>query len=179
MKFVLYVALAVIAFAGVIVAALAATGNLNEEGLRKIIDPQPPAPAEGGDDELDALARALKDREEELNERERQLAAREERLARQAAEVEEDVEQVQNTLELIQGQLTQADETREKRLQELSSSLAEMRSRNAAQLIEEMEPEQAAEVLLRMKPDDRGDIMNEMDTGKAYRVTQIMQEEPI
>ncbi len=178
MRFIALVLLAAISFIGAVAGALALTGNLTKENILEIVKPQPKetTAAETTEDDVGPLSRALQKREAELDKRERELDKQEERLDQRLAELKALREEIAQIRKQIQTALEKQDAERDKRMQDVADSLAEMDPANAAQTIEQWPTEDAAVALRLIKERERGKILDEMDPEKAGLVLRSLQQ---
>lgn len=176
--------LAFITFVLALLGLLAATGNLNAEALGKLAG-QKTAEVAGEQqqpsvDELDPIARAIREREASLNQKEQELKSREAELEIQKADVESKLSELQSTLAQLQetlGSLTTTTDTdRQARLMDVATSLGKMKPTNAALAVEELDTETAVAVLRLVEEDPRGKILDKMKPEKAALVLRAMQE---
>lgn len=182
MKLIGILLMAIIAFVGTLAIILALTGNLNSEGLARIMNGPPPPledPGEAPDGLLD-VASALNERAMKLDEE--QKALQEERkqlemLQRQNGELRTELQQLITQVELM---LDTADEDQQARIQAAADTIAAMDPKKAAPALSEWSPEQVASILLLIDEDVRGNILNVMDTGngpsKAGIILDVLQQ---
>lgn len=171
-------ALALIAFVATIVAALAATGNLNKESLMRLSGKEEvvaEAPAESKDD-LSPLLKALKEREEALNKREEDLKRKEDLVAIQQKDLDNLKAELDETLEQVKASLQEADASRDERLTEVAKSFEAMKAENAAAALESWPTEDAADILQRVKEKGRGKILDKMEPAKAAMILKTIQD---
>ena len=180
MKYLLYVLIALASFAAALAGAMALTGNLNTEALKRLMNPEaaaPPTEAVAARDEIGPLAEqlkreraALKKREQELAQREAQLDQREQELATLRSELTE----IQSE---IQGALGDAETERKLRLETIAITVANMDEDKAAERLKGLPVEDVAAILKLIEKDkDRGAILEAMEQDFAVRVLQALQE---
>ncbi|MCC6486806.1 MAG: hypothetical protein IT364_04840 [Candidatus Hydrogenedentes bacterium] len=180
MKVLLYAVAALLSFALALVGLMAYSGSLNKEGLDKLLGHKPPAapaaPAEPGADDLSATAKALKEREEELDAREDELKLQQQRLE----DTQSQMEELRGTLQELIAQLTESadlrDANEEARLKAVADSLAGMKPQQAALALEQWPPSQAAQLLLLVEDRVRGKILDGVNQDKAAEILKAMAE---
>lgn len=171
--------LALLAFVGTLLGALAATGNLSKEGFDKILnrgEPEPAAAGAASQEQLDPLLKAIEERETRLKEKAEALEKRAEQLDIRERDLEELREELQRVYTQFTESLDQADATHEERLRDVAKSLAGMSPENAAQVLQEWPPSEAARILRDVDEGDRGDILDEMEADKAALILRALQE---
>lgn len=184
MKILIYLLMAVLAFALTMTAALAMTGNLSSEALARIVsgDPTPDLsgrPTAGPSDPLSPLAQQLKRREDALRDREARLATWEAQLLQR----EGSLETMRRELETLQKQLNtsvdEAETERKGRLESVALTIEKMRPERAAERLLGLPTEEVADILILVKDKSRGKIIESMDADQATRVLRMMQERPL
>lgn len=177
MKMILTAVVILAVFVGTIVGAMALTGNLTKERLERVVKgPPPPPPKEETPDDVGPWARALRDRETELDKREADLAEREKRVTQMLADLDELRTQVQDIQKQIRASLDAEDEDRGKRLDDIAKSLGQMKPANAAKTLDDWPVSDAADILRRVSERDRGKILDGMDPSKAAAILRALQE---
>jgi len=175
MKLVLILtAMFLLVFLGTVVAALGVTGNLSGEALSKIFGGGPPAvvdPALG--DDLDQLARMVRDREKALDEERASVDEDRKRVEQAKREMEELMVKLGQTMRDVAVTGEKADADYQERLQSVADTIASMNKKSAAQALAEYTPERAAEILSKLDEDARATILSGMDPGK---VAPILEE---
>jgi flagellar motility protein MotE (MotC chaperone) len=175
MKFVLILAaLFLLAFLVTVVAALGVTGNLSGEALSKLLGGGQPAaadPAQG--DDLDQLARMVRDREKALDEERASVEENRKRVEQTKREMEELMVKLGQTMQDVAATGERADVEYQERLKSVADTIASMDKKSAAQALDEYTPERAAEILSKLDEDARATILSEMDPGK---VAPILEE---
>ena len=179
MKVLAMVLAALVVFAGGLAGVIAATGNLNAEGLARIMGQQPtgkdalPEKTEGTDalaEENRTRMTAIEEREQKLDEREKQLAQREKDLEALRAQIEAMKTQMEGTM------ASQGAE-RQKQLEGVANTITAMKPAAAAERIEKFPVEDQAEILKRMtKVKDRAKILEAMSPETAARVMTYLQQ---
>ncbi len=177
MKFIALLVLAVLAFTGTVVAALAATGNLSQDVLKRLVkgpgvSQAAPAPV----DDAGPVLEALKRREQALKDREADLARREDILRIQERDIDQMKSEVNEMLTQVKASLETVDEKRDAQLAEVAKSFAAMKARNAAEALQAWPAEDAADILRRVKEKERGKILDEMEPTKASMILRTIQE---
>lgn len=179
MKAILYLLLALISFALTVVGMLAYTGDLNKEGLDKLMgwnQPEAPIETKPEPDELSEMAKALQERENELDAREEDLGKQQQRLN----ETQDQMEELRNNLKDLIAQLTQSVDTidadTQARLQDVADSLAGMKPDSAALVLEEYPPNQGARLLQLIDERARGKILDKMNEKKAAEFLQALSD---
>ncbi len=180
MKALFFLILALLSFALTLVGMLAYTGNLNKEGLDKILgrnQPESVVETELEPDELSETAQALREREEALAARERDLEQQQQRLN----ETQDQMEELRGNLQDLIAQLTQTvdtmDATEAAQLQEVANSLGGMKEDQAAMVLEEWPAEQGARLLQLIEDRKRGKILDKMNEQKASEFLRAMAEQ--
>ncbi len=182
MKFVLLGVASLLSFVGALVAALAFTGNLNQEALGRLTGSEAPSMAVEPaipSDELGPLAKQIKRKEEELQKRERLLKEREAQLDQREQGLNllrEDLEDMQKS---INKGMEEAGQDRLLRLETVAQTVSEMKPDKAALSMENMPVDDVAQILEYVKPKDRGKIVEAMTPDQATRVLRALQEEPV
>lgn len=173
-------------FAGAVVGPLALSGNLNQEGLNKLLGKAPAAPAAGeagapGADgtvvqgDVEPLAAALKAREEEIARREEEVRKQEEVLRKMMTDLDTMRDDLATMQTQIDEKINKEDDARKERMQEVALSLAKMKPANAAASLESWSAEDAAAVLRLVKDRERGKILDAMGE-KAAPLLQVLQQ---
>jgi len=180
MKAIVYLLLALLSFGLTLAGMLAVTGNLNQEGLDKLLgrnQPDAPEATAPEPDELSQTAKALREREDAIAARERELEQQQERLA----ETQTQMEELRSTLEDLIAQLTKTVDTIDAgemtQLQEVANSLGSMKEDQAAMVLEEWAPEKGARLLQLIDARKRGKILDKMDERKASEFLREMSEQ--
>jgi flagellar motility protein MotE (MotC chaperone) len=179
MKFVAIILVLFLAFGGTLAILLALTGNLNGEGLDRIVNGPPPPPEDPVDapDGLLDVAGALNEREMKLDEEKKALQQERkqlEMLQRQNGELRTELQQLITQVELM---LDTADEDQQARVQAAADTIAAMDEKKAAPALSEWPPEQVAAILLLIDEDVRGGILDEMDSGDGPSKAAIILDE--
>ncbi|GMU93105.1 MAG: hypothetical protein AMXMBFR4_21630 [Candidatus Hydrogenedentota bacterium] len=183
MKAALIVVLAIVSFVGTLAGALAMTGNLSADGIRKLVGSTGPPAVKplpvvtlDATDQMPDLARALKEREEELNVREARLKAEEERLEQARAQLDELRASLENLIADATSTADKADAERQQRLESVAQSLGTMKAPQAAQAIEDWPPEDAAQLLQLIDERARGKILDSLTPDRAAAFLRAMRE---
>lgn len=176
MRLVVYLVVAVVAFAAGMLIPMAIGGNLNMDAINRALGrSEPPATAAPQEDPLGPLAQKLKEREEELEALEAELEERRARLEQRERELDDTLEQIQEIQARLDEQMAKEDAARLERLSKLADMVAAMDPGNAAEDLEAMAPEDAAEVLLLVKDRTAGSILDEMEPRQRALIHQILQ----
>jgi flagellar motility protein MotE (MotC chaperone) len=168
--------LAVLAFAGTLAATLAATGNLSQEALERLVKGETPQAVVAPVDEAGPVLQALKEREQTLARREADISRKEEILRIQESDLEAMKSEVEETLAQIKTSLESVDEKRDEQLTQVADSFAAMKASNAAEALQNWPAQDAADILRRVKEKDRGKILDEMEPTKASMILRSIQE---
>lgn len=179
MKILAMALVALVVFAGGLAGALAATGNLNAEGLARIMGQQPagkgalPEKTEGTDplaEEGRERLTVIEEREQKLEEREKQLAQREKDLAELRTQLETMKKEVEGSL---QSQTTE----RAQQMEAMANTITAMKPDAAAERLEKFPVEDQAEIVKRVtKVKDRAKILEAMKPETAARVMGYLQQ---
>lgn len=170
-------AIAVLAFAGTLVATLAISGNLNRDALDRLMGDAPPTEAPAvKQDAIGPVARKLQEDRVALDKRAEQLDARESRIEGRERQLQQTLKEIEDLQRQIGTNLEAIDQEQRARMETLAKSIASMDKQKAAQTLEDQDPEAAAAILLLMKDKDRGKIMNELEPRRRTLIVQIMQE---
>jgi len=172
-------------FAGAVLGPLALSGNLNQDGLNKLLG-KPPVekPGEAGapgaegaapQGDVDPLVAALKAREEEIARREEEVRKQEESLRKMTADLEAMRDDLATMQTQIDEKIAREDDSRKERMQEVALSLAKMKPTNAAASLKSWSPEDAAAVLRLVKDRERGKILDAMGESAAP-LLQVLQQ---
>lgn len=178
MKYIALTLAAVAVFAVSLVGILAATGNLNQDKLDRLLGRESGAPEKAAEETalpLDPIARQMQMREQSLSEKERELKEYEQQLNQRAAELDALYQQVQAAQQQLDAAIGAADEAREVELETVANTVANMKPKAAAERIENMPVDDIVEVLRKMKDKDRGKIVEAMSPETAAEVLRKMQ----
>lgn len=182
LKAILYLGLALLAFAGSLAGVLAATGNLNREALDKVMGKVPPeelaAEAAQEPDDLDPIARALKEREQSLDLRENDLREREDRVKTLEEDLRQVREELAQLLQQYEASLEQIDAAKEQARQDVAKLLEKMKPDQAADILAAKEPEEAVELLRLIPEKNRAKVIDKLDPEKASAIIDAMQVAP-
>lgn len=176
MRVLVYALAALLAFAAGMLVPLALTGNLNAEGINRILGRAEPAELSAPrEDPLGSLARKLRDREEQLRAREQQLEERLARIEQRERELDDTLEQLEEIQARLDERIAEEDAARMQRIEKMADIMAAMEPAKAAEDLESMTPDDAAEVLLLIKDRTAGAILDEMEPRKRVLIHQILQ----
>lgn len=183
MRIVLILLISIISFLGTLVGALAITGNFSKESLERLIKGEktvssqiPSLNRNTSEEEIISLVERIKKKEEELKKKEAELTKKEQELkniSQQLQEIQNKVESAQNEIAKKFGEDLQ---DKEKRLQTIAITLAEMKPDKAAERLKTMSPDEIAEILSYVKPKERGKIVEALDAQLASQVLQSLQK---
>lgn len=181
MRILLYALAGLLSFAIALAGAMAATGNLNADAVKRLLGEQKPGQesrpaAAPAPDELGALARRLKEREEALDRREADLVRREAEFAKRSGELQQLQTTIEDRLKEIQGALAQNDTELQARRQTTASTLERMEPKKAAERMNGMPAEEAAEILRLVKDKQRAKIIEQLQPDEAVRLLRLLQE---
>lgn len=179
MRFAIIAVLVVLAFAGALIGAMAATGNLNQAAIMRLLGREPApdtAPAVEGPDELAPLAQRLKEESERLKARAAELDEREARLEQRERQLEETLARIEEIQAQLAADLDRVDAERQARVRELAESIENMTEEQAAQTLQTMEPADVAEILRQVKARKRGAVLDVMDNDRRRAIFELMQE---
>ncbi len=158
-RIVLIAGIALLAFGAAIVVPIGLSGDLNADGLGKILGRTPPAePAEESEhknpetDIASAWAGRLRDEEERQRKRAAELDERENRLELQEDDLEEQQAYIAELQTDINTKLDRLDGEENTRLADAAKLIEGMKATGAAESLAAMKPEEAAEIVRRMKP---------------------------
>lgn len=174
-RIVLIAAIALIAFGAAVVVPIGLSGNLNADGLGKILGRTPPAdPTEDADakepetDIASAWASRLRDEEERQRKKAAELDEREKRLDLQQDDLDKQQTYVEDLQTDINAKLDRLDGEENTRLADAAKLLEGMKATGAAESLAAMKPEEAAEIIRRMKPGKTvGKIMDAFTDAEA------------
>ncbi len=180
MKYVLILLLAILSFAGTLIGALAATGNLNAETLARLTGGDPEEGSVGPIVPPSALgpeARQLQAKEEELRQREAALNARETQIVSR----EQGLENLRSTLESlqtgIQSSIEDQEQQRKVRISTAVNTISQMDATKAAEALAGFQVGEQAEILNQIEKDkDRAAIIEAMTPESATRVLKELAE---
>jgi len=184
MKVLLYALIGLISFAACLALVLAATGNLNQETLSRLMggeaalpagtEAEPVTPA----DELGSLADRLKQKEAELLAREDALDQRE----AQINERETNLQQLIAQMETLKADIDTTIENREKertvRLEAIAVRMGAMKADKASQVLKELadeNPEDAARVFNLIQTEEAAKILDALDPSDATRILRELK----
>jgi len=176
MKVLLYVVLAVIAFAVAVVGATALTGNLSAENLKRLFAKEAPPQPPSGLGRVDAFMQHLKDRETELDRREEDIEEGEQRLAKRQADLETLRSELLAIQTQIQDSLNTADAEHQERLAEVAQNLSKMKATNAVEVLKNWSKDDVVEILRLISDRQRVKILDAMEPGEATLLLQALQE---
>lgn len=181
MKFLLLGLISVISFLGTLVGALALTGNLSADAVKRIVSGTPAesaAPGPTSRDPLGPLAEALNQKEAQLKEREQALRQREARVEQREKELERLRADIETMRSEISTAMDEADAQQEERRKTVADTLAAMRPENAARTLESMPRDEVAAILNLVPNRNRGKIMDAMkEPDTASDVLQALQDQ--
>ncbi len=176
MRILVWLVLALVAFAAGILGPMAATGNLNSDGINLALGrTSSEATPTQTEDPLGPFAQKLKIRETDVAEREKAMAERADRLDQRERELDDLLEQIQEIQARLDEQILSQDAARMERLDKMAKMMASMDPGKAAEDLESMTPDDAAEVLLLVKDRTAGSILDEMEPRKRSQIHQILQ----
>jgi len=179
MKLILYLVLALLAFAGALVGATALSGNLSQENLKRLFSKPAPRPSAAQPSRIDALVQHLKDREAELDQREQQVREDEDRLAKREADLAALRTELLAVQAEIEDTLQTADEEHQESLTEVAANISKMKPANAVEVLTNW-PREDVVAILRLIPDrQRVKILDTMDPNEATVLLQALQEAKI
>ncbi|MCP4646030.1 MAG: hypothetical protein GY851_36640 [bacterium] len=184
MKFAIFALLGLVSFLLTLVGALAATGNLTQEGIDLLLKrgPEPAVETVRTPDSLDPLLKTMRDKEERIASREKELEERARRLALRERDLEETRGQLEQAYTQFSSQLdtVNSQQTQEysQRLEETANTLGSMKPQNAADILAGWPPSDAARLLLGMEDRKRSKILDSMDPDQAASVIRALQEGP-
>ena len=166
--------LGIAAFAGTLLVALGATGNLNAATLDRLLGKEPEQAAQPVDD-IGPLARQLKEERDKLKARVATVEKEEKRLELLRRDIEEQRDEVERLLAEVQKSMDERDEETMKRIEETAKTVAAMEAENAAEALKLWPPEDAALVLLKMKDKERGAILDALDGDDADTASEFLR----
>src|SRR5690606_37267917 len=126
-------------------------------------------------DPVSDLARALQQREADLDERAAALDARETRLNLRQSELDRQSKNLEEIRASVETALDQLDAAQQQGLEEVARSLAVMDPDEAGADLERMDPAVAARILPLIPRDDRGPILDAiMDKERRVQILDLM-----
>ncbi|HOE65257.1 MAG TPA: hypothetical protein PLO62_01925 [Candidatus Hydrogenedentes bacterium] len=171
----------VLSFFGMLAGLLAMTGNLSADSVRTLVSGEPaklpvvPAETSEGTD-LDAVARALKDRSDELSKEKTSVDEEKKRVEMAKKDLEairndakKLLEQMEQSIQAVQGQS-------DVRITEIANSIAQMKPNNAATALMKLETDTAAKVLMQIDEKKRGKILDAMPQEDTNRLLSAIQQ---
>lgn len=187
MKIVLMLLGAMTVFSLTLVGMLAATGNLNQDALDRLmgkeVEVKPGAGgehgAEGGhtdDTPVDPITKQILKQREELVKKEQELKDYEQQLNQRAAELDALYQQVQSAKQEFEASVSAADAARQVEIEAVANTVSNMKPSAAAERLENMPIPDMVEVLRAVKDKDRGKIVEAMKPETAAEVLRKMQE---
>lgn len=179
MKILAMVLAGLVVFAGGLAGVIAATGNLNAEGLARIMGQAPT-----GKDALpekttgtDALAEANRERMSAIEAREQKLDEKEKQLAQREKDLEALRVQMETMKNQIEGTMVGKQQERQEQLEGMANTITAMKPDAAAERLEKFPVEDQAEILKRMtKVKDKAKILEAMKPETAARVMTYLQQ---
>ncbi len=171
MKALLYAAIALVVFCGMVAVTLHFKGALNREALISLKNSFL-GRDEGGEGVADPggqagpllpLATALAEKEQRLTQWEAEIAQERKRLEQEQARFEEIRKEVEALLKQMQKRVDSLDAEEEQRLSDLAKTYAGMRPEGAAQILQKMPVDDAVRILMRTPTRNRARIVEKMD----------------
>lgn len=176
MRIATYLLVAIVGFAAGVLVPMALTGNLNAEGINRVLGrDEPPPLAAPKQDPLSPFALKLQEREEQVRAREQALEERLARIEQRERELDDTLAQIEEIQARLDERIAEEDEARMDRISKMADMMAAMDPGKAAEDLESMTPEDAAEVLLLVKDRTAGAILDEMEPRKRVLIHQILQ----
>jgi len=171
MKILLYAAIALVVFCGMVALTLHFKGALNKEALTSLKrsflpqkeDAEQDAQADGQvSGPVLPLATALAEKEKQLAQWETEIAEERKRLEQEEARFEEIRKEIETLLKQMQQRVDSLDAEEEQRLADLAKTYAGMRPEGAAQILEKMPVDDAVRILMRTPTRNRARIVEKM-----------------
>lgn len=179
MKILAMILVALVVFAGGLAGVLAATGNLNAEGLARIMGQQSagksalPEKTKG----TDALAEESRSRMTAIEEREQKLAEREKQLAQREKDLEALRVQIETMKKQVEGAMADQGAQRQQQIEGVANTITAMKPDAAAERLEKFPVEDQAEIIKRVtKVKDRAKILEAMKPETAARIMTYLQQ---
>jgi|GEM_PF-3100249 len=172
MKILLYVAIALVVFCGMVVLTLHFKGALNKEALTSLkssflTQDEGAEQDVGSERQVEGpvlpLATALAEKEEQLAQWETEIAQERKRLEQEEARFEEIRKEVETLLKQMQQQVDSLDAEEEERLTDLAKTYAGMRPEGAAQILQKLPVDDAVRILMRTPTRNRARIVEKME----------------
>jgi flagellar motility protein MotE (MotC chaperone) len=186
MKIVLIVLGAVTVFTLTLVGMLAATGNLNQDALDRLMGKEVEAAGEAGhgaggehaatEEPVDPITKQIMKQREELASKERELKDYEQQLNQRAAELDALYQQVQTAKQEFEASVGAADAARQMEIEAVANTVSNMKPAAAAERLENMPIPDMVAVLRAVKDKNRGKIVEAMSPETASEVLRKMQE---
>jgi flagellar motility protein MotE (MotC chaperone) len=170
------VTLIVACFVGSAALRLTESGPALAQGLEEMTGPRltpasMPAEPEKSSAEADALLRAIREREAQLDRHAAQLADRAQALNVAETKLAEQLEAFEKARQNLEQTLAQADKAAERDIERMTTVYENMKPEEAARIFERMEVSFAAGLLSRMRPELTADVLASMEPDSAYAVT--------
>lgn len=190
MKFLLMLFGFITVFTLSMVGLLAATGNLNQQTLDRVMGKeQPPhlpgaaaagghAAGSGGGGDIDPIARQMQKQRETLAAKEKELKDYEAQLNQRSAELDALYQQVQAAKAEFESAVGEAEKQRQLEIETVANTVSNMKPKAAAERMANMPVPDVVEVLRKVKDKDRGRIVESMEPEMATEVLRKMQETP-
>jgi len=189
MKIVLILLGAITVFVLTLVGMLAATGNLNQDALDRLMGKEVEVkPGEGGEhgaeagheaapeEAVDPITKQIMKQREESASKERELKDYEQQLNQRAAELDALYQQIQTAKQEFESTVSAADAARMVEVEAVANTVSNMKPTAAAERLENMPVPDMVEVLRKVKDKDRGKIVEAMKPELAAEVLRKMQE---
>ena len=192
MKFVMILLGALAMFAVGMVGILAATGNLNQDAIDRLMGKEVESDAhgaeghgeegahgEGAATNPDPITRQIQKQREDLATREAAVKAQEEQLNQRKSELDALYEQIQQAKSEFESTVSESEERRQVEIETVANTVSNMAPKKAAESLESMPIPDVVQVLRKVKDKDRGKIVEAMKPELAAEVLRKMQEPPL
>lgn len=171
-----------------LIGTMAATGNLNQDAVNRLMgkEVEQPAPAAGAAhgaaggeaDAADPITRQLQKQRAELEAKEKELKEYEAQLNQRASELDALYNQVQTAKAEFEAAVGEAEKKHAEEIETVANTVAAMKPTNAAERLASMPVPDVVEVLRKVKDKNRGKIVEAMEPEAAAEVLRKMQEMP-
>lgn len=169
--------LAVLAFAGSLGIAMMMSGNLNMDGINRILGRETESVSTSSpSDDFGPRATALKKERESLEKRKADLDAHDDQLRQRQQVLDDTLKEIEQIQKQLNAAMDDMDDEQNEGVEQVAKTVAAMSDENAASSLESMSPEKAALILPLIKERVRGRIMDSMDDRRRSLILQIMQE---
>ena len=134
-------------------------------------EPEAPAPAAPADDEIAALLKAVREREEQLNRRELELADKTKLMEAAEVKLRDQLGELEEAERRLADLIRVAEKASEKDVDQLINMYQAMGGKSAGPIFETMDANFAAGLLSRMEGEAASSILAAVSPEKAYEIT--------